>query len=537
MKILGLHACFGSKNHSPGAAISVNGKIVSCCEEERYNRIKDSWGKLPNFSIRSALKLAKINIYQIDLVVSTGVTVKNFSKTIEKYFIEEFNYSPKILLVHHQLSHIASAFYSSGFKEATCISLDGFGDGKSGLIADLSLKKGIQKIKFIDKKDSLGRFYTLITEFLGYKTGDEYKVMGLAPYGKNNVDFSNVINFKNSNWKINSSYFIDRQSVYLNTYSKKFEKEFKKYKRSPNQKINQFHKNLAASAQAILTKSLLRGFNYAKNLSKYKNKICFAGGVALNCSAVKEIIYSKIFKEIYIPPNADDRGLIIGNAYLGSVYLKEKIKKLDNPFLGSSYTDKEILVELKNNNCKFYKTKNPSKVAANFLAKGKIIGWHQGRSEIGARALGNRSILANPQIKDMKNILNKKIKYREEFRPFAPSVLEEEAEKYFETLGHKIPFMNCIANAKKNNAAKIKSAVHVDGSSRVHTVNKKFNFEFYKLIKYFKDITGIPVVINTSFNLKGQPIVETPRDALMTFFGSGLDYLIIGSFVITKNKK
>ena len=151
--------------------------------------------------------------------------------------------------------------------------------------------------------------------------------------------------------------------------------------------------------------------------------------MALNCSAVKEIIYSKIFKEIYIPPNADDRGLIIGNAYLGSVYLKEKIKKLDNPFLGSSYTDKEILVELKNNNCKFYKTKNPSKVAANFLAKGKIIGWHQGRSEIGARALGNRSILANPQIKDMKNILNKKIKYREEFRPFAPSVLEEEAEK------------------------------------------------------------------------------------------------------------
>jgi len=536
MKILGLHACFGSTNHVPGAAVSINGKLVSCCEEERYNRNKDSWGKLPSFSIRAALKLAKININQVDLVVSTGITVKNFSKKIKKYLIEEFGHCPKILLVHHQLAHIASAFYASGFKEATCLSLDGFGDRKSGLIADLSLKNGTKEIKYIEKNNSLGRFYTLITEYLGYKTGDEYKVMGLAPYGKNNVDFSKVIDLKKKYWKFDNSYFIDRQSVYLNTYSEKFEKKFKKYRRYPNQKINQLHKNFAASAQAILTKALLKVFRHAKTLSKFKKKVCFAGGVALNCSAVKEILHSKLFKEIYIPPNPDDRGLIIGNAYLGTLHLKEKPKKLESPFLGNQYSDQEILMELKKNNCSFFKTKIPSKVAANLLAKGKIIGWHQGRSEIGARALGNRSILANPQIKNMKNILNKKIKYREEFRPFAPSVLEEDAETYFETLGHKIPFMNCIANAKLNNSTKIRSAVHIDGTSRVHTVNKKFNQKFYRLIKYFKSLTGISVVINTSFNLKGQPIVETPRDALMTFFGSGIDYLIIGSFVVTKNK-
>ena len=534
MIVLGVHCAFSIFNHEPGAAISINGKIVACCEEERYIRNKEAWGKLPNLSIRAALKLAKINFDQINLIVSTGITAKNLTETLKKYFNENFGCCPKIILVHHQLGHVATAFYSSGFTEATCISLDGFGDGQSGLIAEASLKNGIKKIEYVQKDNSFGNFYTMVTEFLGYTTGDEYKVMGLAAYGKNNLDFSKVVKINSKYWKFNNSYYKGRKSTYLDTYSEKFRKEFKNYRRKPNEKINYFHKNFATSAQAMANRGLVKIFKYAKNLSKFKGKVCFAGGVALNCTAVKEILYSKLFDEIYIPPNPSDRGLPMGCAYLGALHLKQVPKKLTSPFLGSKYSDITIKKELQNNNSKFYKTGNPSKIAANLLAKGKIIGWFQGRSEIGARALGNRSILADPRKKNMKKILNAKIKYREEFRPFAPSVLEDDAEIYFKILGQKIPFMNCTVDAQLRYSNQIASAVHIDGTSRVHTVSKKFNPKFYRLIKYFKKITGVPVIINTSFNLKGQPIVETPRDALMTFYGSGLDFLILGSFVVLK---
>ena len=374
----------------------------------------------------------------------------------------------------------------------------------------------------------------MVTEFLGYKTGDEYKVMGLAAYGKNKVDFSKVIKLNTKYWKCDNNFYSDSKCIYLNIYSQKFERLFKKYKRKPNQKIKQLHKDFAASAQWVLTQCLIRIFKYAKSVSKFKSKVCFAGGVALNCSAVKELLYKGIFEEIYIPPNPSDRGLPIGCAYLGSLYFNDVPKKLQTPFLGSFYSDNLIKKELLNNNCKFIKSSNPSKVAADFLSKGKIVGWHQGRSESGARALGNRSILANPGIKNMKKILNAKIKYREEFRPFAPAVLREEAEKYFKTLGHEVPFMNCTVMAKNAHSKKISSAVHTDNTSRVQTVTKKFNKKFHDLIKNLKLKTGVPVVINTSFNLKGQPIVETPRDAIMTFFGSGIDILIMGSYVVFK---
>ena len=534
MIILGVHCGFTLFNHEPGAAVSINGKIVSSCEEERYTRNKEAWGKLPIYSVKASLKLAKIKVNQVDLVVSTGVTSKNLKSKLKKFFLENFNYCPKIKLVNHQLAHVACAFYSSGFKKATAISLDGFGDKKSGLISEVSIEKGIKKLKFISKKNSIGNFYTMITEFLGYKTGDEYKVMGLAAYGRNKVDFSKVIKFDSKYWKFKGGFYSDRQSPYLNTYSEKFEKLFKKYKRKPNQKINQLHKDFAASAQKVLTESLIRIFKYAKSISNLKSKICFAGGVALNCSAIKELVYDRIFKEIYIPPNPSDRGLPVGCAYLGSLFFKDIPKKLQTPFLGSFYSDGFIKKELLNNNCNFKKISNPSKVAADYLSKGKIVGWYQGRSESGARALGNRSILANPRIKNMKKILNAKIKYREEFRPFAPAVLKEEAEKYFKTLGHQVPYMNCTVMSNNSYAKKIPAAVHIDKTSRVQTVSKKFNKKFYNLIKNLKMKTGVPVVINTSFNLKGQPIVETPRDALMTFFGSGIDVLIMGSYVVFK---
>lgn len=532
--ILGVHCGFTIHTHEPGAALAINGKIVACCEEERYLRKKNAIGCLPNYSIRAALKIGKINFRQVNLIVSTGITAKNYKKTLIKYFNDNFNYCPKILLVDHHLGHIASAFYSSGFKESTCLSLDAFGDKKSGLIAEASIKNGIKIKKYISSKNSLGNFYSAVTEFLGYGDGDEYKVMGLASYGKPNVDLKPILSQSGNLWKINNSFFINQKTPYEHRYSKKFIKTYKKFKRTAEAKVELIHKNFASSAQRNITKAIKKAFIYAKKLSNFKENISFAGGVALNCSAVREILYSGIFKNIYIPPNPSDRGLPLGCAYLGSIYMKKKVKPLDSAYLGSSYTVKEIKKELINNNSIFIKPKNIYDFTSKLISKGHIIGWYQGRSEMGARALGNRSIIADPRSKKMKEILNKKIKYREEFRPFAPAILEQYSNKYFETKNVKIPFMNCTVDARKKYIYKMNSAVHTDKTSRVQTVSKKNNLKFYKLINSFYKITKVPILINTSFNLKGQPIVETPRDALMTFYGSGLDYLVLGPYIVLK---
>lgn len=534
MTILGIHCGFSIHTHEPGAALIKNGKIISVCEEERLIRVKNALGYLPTNSIKQVLAKSKTNIKKISLIVSTGVTVKNYKNTLRKFFNDQFGFCPKIILVHHHLSHIASSFYTSGFKESTCLSLDAYGDSASGMIAKASRKNGIKVLEIIDKDNSLGTLYSAATEFLGYVDGDEYKVMGLASYGKPKVDFSKIIKFKKDFWKIDKSFFVNQKTPFDHRYSKKFLNKFQIFKRLSTDKVKQSHKNFAASIQDLTNKAFALAFMRAKKMSPYKKNICFSGGIALNCTSVKEVLSKKIFKNIFIPANPSDRGLALGCAYLGSVYKKKIPKVIKSPYLGQSFSNNQILKELKNNNIKIYKPKNIFKLTAQLLSKGKIIGWFNGRSETGARALGNRSILADPRNKAMKDLLNKKIKYREEFRPFAPAILEEKAEEYFETQGIKIPYMNCVVYAKKNKKNKIPAVVHVDGTSRLQTVSKKMNPQFYRLIYEFGKITNIPVLINTSFNLKGQPIVETPRDAIMTFFGCGIDYLVLNSFLISK---
>ena len=535
MIVLGIHCGFSIHTHEPGAAIVKNGNLIAACEEERYVRNKNAIGFLPNNSINEVIKISKTNIRKINLVVSTGITVKNYKKTLQKYFLENFGFVPNIRIVHHHLSHLAAAFYSSGFKKSACLSLDAFGDKASGMIAEADIKKGIKIKKIIESNNSLGNFYSAVTEFLGYSDGDEYKVMGLAPYGKPKVKFNKIIKFNKDFWKTDNTFFRNQKTPFDHRYSKKFIKNFKKYRRLSGEKILQKHKDFAASAQKVTDLVIKKSFSYVKKKSTYKDNICFSGGTALNCSSAKEVLYSKMFKKIYIPVNPSDRGLATGCAFLGSVFLKDVPKKISSAYLGSSYSVKAIKKELINNNINFIKEKDISKKTAYLLSKGKIVAWYNGRSEIGARALGNRSILADPRKKNMKNILNKKIKYREEFRPFAPAILEEYASKYFITNGQSVPFMNFTLNVRKKFSKYIRSAVHVDGTSRVQTVSKINNPSFYNLIKDFYKITGVPVLINTSFNLKGQPIVETPRDALMTFFGSGIDYLVLGPFLISKN--
>tara|TARA_B100001121_G_scaffold310654_1_gene343543 strand:+ start:928 stop:2538 length:1611 start_codon:yes stop_codon:yes gene_type:complete len=535
MTVLGIHCGFSIHTHEPGAALIKNGKLVAVCEEERLLRVKNALGYLPTYSIKEVLKKGGVKFKKIKLVVSTGITVKGYKKILEKYFMDQFGHKPKILIVHHHLSHIASAFYASGYENSACLSLDAYGDGASGMIAQASRKKGIRILEYIDKQNSIGTFYSAATEFLGYQDGDEYKVMGLASYGRPIINFDKIIRFKNNFWKIDKSFFVEQQTPFVHRYSNKFVRKFKKYKRLSGEKIKQRHKDFAASVQKISDIAISHAFKKALKKSAFNRNLCFAGGLALNCTSIRKILYSNFKSNFFIPSNPSDRGLAVGCAYLGSMKLKKLPKSNSSPYLGKSFSNGQILKELKNNCINFTKPKNISKTTASLLSKGKIIGWFNGRSEIGARALGNRSILADPRKKNMKDILNKKIKYREDFRPFAPAAIEEHAEEYFETKGLKIPYMNCTVDTKLTKKNKIPSVVHTDGTSRLQTVSKKFNPEFYKLLKEFHKITGVPILINTSFNLKGQPIVDSPRDALMTFFGSGIDYLVLNSFLISKN--
>ena len=537
MIVLGVHCGLTIHQHEVGAALAIDGKILAACEEERFLREKSAYGRLPSHSIKKVIEIAGINFRDIDLIVSSGKTYSDYDVHLKRYFQHLYGSCPKILLQHHQKCHIALAFYASGYEEATCLSLDALGDRKSGLIAHASLKEGIKEIEYIERENSLGIFFTMMTYYLGFTDGDEYKLMGLAPYGQDNIDLSKIIKYTKNGWSFNSDFIQNNprtMSPFQPFYSKDLEKILNKSNRKPGSKMESFYKDVAASTQSITSKCIQTIAEYSKKLCKNSENFCFAGGVALNCSAAQDIFYSNLFKNIYIPPCPSDRGLAVGCAYLGAIECGDKPKKIETPFLGAEYSNNEILKELKSNGCKYKKVSDPASEAAKLLDSGKVIGWYQGRSEIGARALGHRSILADPRLAGMKLKINKKIKYREEFRPFAPAVLSEHAAEYFNIKDKKIPYMNITVNAKKNKINLIPATVHIDGTSRVQTVSMDENKNFYKLIAAFKKKSGIPVVLNTSFNLKGQPIVETPRDAIMTFYGCGLDSLIIGKYLIKK---
>lgn len=537
MIILGIHCGLTIRQHEVGATIAIDGKIIASCEEERFLREKSAYGRLPTNAIKKVLKISDINFNDVDLIVSTGITYSSYETHLKNYFNHLFGSCPKIMLQHHQKAHVALSFYSSGYDEATCLSLDALGDGKSGLIAEASLKNGIKEIEYIESSNSLGMFYTMMTYYLGFVDGDEYKLMGLAPYGKDKINMSNIIKLDKKGWDFNNIFLQNNptpMSPFEPLYSSKLEDVLGKKNRKPEMEIDQFYKDVAASTQSITSKCIKNITAYAKSICIVSKNFCFSGGVALNCSAARDVFYSDLFDNLYIPPCPSDRGLSIGCAYLGAVEMGDVPHKLDTPYLGTNYSNEEIFNELKSNGCSFEKVDNPSEIASELLYNQKVIGWFQGKSEIGARALGHRSILADPRSPNMKIEINNKIKYREEFRPFAPAIMNENANKYFNTKNKEIPYMNITLDTKKNKINEIPATVHIDGTARVQTVSQLNDEKFYKLISNFNEKTGVPVVLNTSFNLKGQPIVETPRDAIMTFYGCGLDALVIGNYCIKK---
>ena len=536
MNILGIHGGITLSQHDAAAALIVDGSLVCCIEEERLNRVKNPMGVLPVQSIRACLKEGNLSINDIDLIITPGETYNDIIPRTKEWITHQFGYSPNIKAMNHQTAHIASSFFQSGFDEAMCLSYDAWGDSLSGALAIASKKNGIKIIETFPKNKSLGIFYTTMTSFLGFKPNeDEYKVMGLAPYGKPNIDLSFFCKATNTGNDLDMSYYSQLRNPYPSQCESKYSSKLVEKIGNPrlnNSELTDHYKNLAASTQFTLEQCVISNVKYLHTLTNKKN-LCLAGGVALNCSANGMVAKLPFIEHLFVQPSSSDRGLALGCALFGAFYENEKIKPIKHVFYGPKIDNKKIESSIKLTGFKSRYLDDPAKEAAELLAKKKILGWFQGKSEFGPRALGHRSILADPGYPDMKDLINSKVKFREEFRPFAPSVLEEKYKSIFD-LNEPSPYMTIACGVKDEWQSKIPATVHVNNTARVQTVNDKIDPLYHSLIKSLENLNGRPVVLNTSFNIRGQPIVETPLEAISTFAGSGIDYLIMGNYLLQK---
>ncbi len=546
--------------HDTSAAIMIDGEIVAACEEERYNGEKHT-RQFPINAINDCLQIAKVGWPEVD-VVSFAYKPKlllNHHGPIRKMrrdlpTEQEFKdilgkqtgYFGKVEFHPHHLAHVASAYFPSGFKNSLLMSNDGVGERMCSMFA-LGLSGDIKVTHYGNPwPNSLGLVYSSITYYLGWKPSyDEGIVMGLAPLGdsscKIKVDgqeityldlFRDIIQIENNfDVKINTDW-IAFHEVRSKFVSDKFTNLFGP-KRNWEDPIQDFHKNIAAALQDRLEEVVLHMLKAAR--SKYGfDKLCIAGGVGLNCSLNGRILEEKIFDEIFVQPGSGDNGLCIGACFLSRKrqinYLKPK--KFHNFYLGHRDSDADIVKFLNETNHPYKKLHGDYSEVCQLLQDSNIIGWCQGAAEFGPRALGNRSILARPAPKDIKDHVNARVKFREPFRPFAPAVLEEKASEWFD-IEQESPHMLMAVQAKKEKAEEIEAVIHVDNSARVQTVGD-LNPQFKKLIEQFETISGYPILLNTSFNVKGQPIVNDVSDAYQCYMNTNLDALVVGDYLLVK---
>ncbi|MCB9225541.1 MAG: hypothetical protein H6578_00035 [Chitinophagales bacterium] len=542
MVILGINGGFRQGYQDVAACLVENGKVLAAIEEERLNRIKFSAGRLPYLSIIEVLKLSGKKVEDITHVAFHGSTWGDFIyKKLEDYFLYYFNIKPIIKVFHHHDCHAASTFYASSFKEALIFTMDSSGDGVSMQIAQ-GKDADIEVLKRFERPNSLGIFYSLITQYCGFKKeSDEYKLMGLSSYGdRSKYDFYWLIAYKDGELKINEDYLVSipprtpspHQIEML--FNDKFIEKLGKGRRIPTEEITPFYYDVAASAQQHienLMQKIVLDYIHKTNI----NKLCFAGGVALNCVMNQAITKLEEVNNFFVQPASSDAGISLGAAWILSQELNKKPVKPKNYYLGNIYTDSDVLNILKRNHIKYSKIDNPEIVAAQLIKKNKVIGWFQGGMEFGPRALGNRSILANPCNPKMQELVNSKIKFRETFRPFCPSVLEEDKKLYFIGTPQKASYMNITFSTTDFAKKEIPAVCHVDNTARIQTVNAQQNHLFYKLLQELKKINKHGVVLNTSFNLSHEPIVCSPQDALASFYASGLDVLIMNNYLISKD--
>jgi len=550
MYILGLSPYF----HDAAAALFLNDQLVAAVEEERFTRIKHAPHTWPFKSIEYCLREAKISLAEVD-VIAVGwaspskwisqILFKSFSqrwfREVElrdsiQYMFKKSNLkralgSKEIMFIPHHLAHAASAFFPSGFEKASILVMDGQGefDGTSMFVGD----NGIKKIREIDLPHSLGLFYGAFTQFLGFTPQeDEYKVMGLSSYGVPKSDLSWILRNAHNGYKINGSYlYRDNLWYYKDGFTKKLGLSPREPSSHP---INGQYENVAASLQDTLEKTanhLVEILLTETNIADF----CLSGGVLLNCKMNRKLLDSGLIKDIFIQPAANDAGTAIGSALWAYHVLtgRKPTWKMNHAYLGPSYCDEYIEGILKESKIRYEKYDDIAGVAGELLSQGKILGWFQGRLEWGPRALGDRSILADPRDPEMKDKVNNCVKQREPWRPFAPTIIDESKNEYLED-ARSSPFMLLNFRVYKERLKEIPAAVHVDGTTRPQTLERNVNEVYYRMIKAFEEKTNVPLVLNTSFNIKGEPIVCTPQDALRDFFTTGLDYLAIGPFLVKK---
>ena len=593
--VLGISAFY----HDSAAAIIVDGKIIAAAQEERFTRKKHD-ASYPKNAIYYVLKEASLKLSKVDHIVfyekpflkferlletyvgfspsgfksfsmsmPLWLSEKLFQKKMLFYALKEqdnnFNDIKKINFSEHHLSHAASAFFSSPYEEAIILTLDGVGEWATTTVS-LGKNNKINILKEIHFPHSLGLLYSAFTYFLGFKVNSgEYKVMGLAPYGEPNfkdIILDKLIDVKDDgSFRLNMDYF--NYATGFTMTNNKFAKLFNMERRKSEDMLLQIHMDVAASIQAVTEEIVLKITRFLSKEFKLEN-LCMAGGVALNCVANGKILKEGLFKNIWIQPASGDAGGALGAAqafYYQELDNKRKILKTDSmngSYLGPKYSDDQVEDELKNCGANFKKLTSDQiiKDTAKALSEEKVVGWFQGRMEFGPRSLGNRSIIADSRSEKIQKNLNLKVKYRESFRPFAPAVLFEKVSEWFE-INYESPYMLLVADVKKSKQLKmteeqknlfgidklnikrssIPSVTHVDYSARIQTVHKETNPLFHKLIEEFERITKYPVLVNTSFNVRGEPIVCSATDAFNCFMGTDLDILICNNFILHKDNQ
>ncbi len=599
-KILGISAFY----HDSAAALIIDDKIVAAVQEERFTREKHT-SKFPVNAVKYCLEESGLSIDELDAVVFYDKPLLKFERLLETYYafsprglmsfikaipvwlneklflkknirdglkeVGEFNKKKlNLLFPEHHLSHASSAFFSSSFDNSAILTIDGVGEWSTASIG-LGKKNKIEFYKELHFPHSVGLLYSSFTYYLGFRVNSgEYKLMGLAPYGNPNsketlrfIDIikKNLVDIKDdgSIWLNQKYYEYSTGLRMVNDY--KWKKLFGFSKRDENEDINQKHCNLALAIQIVTEEIVIKMAEYAKEITNSDN-LCLAGGVALNCVANGKLQKRNIFKNIYIQPAAGDAGGALGAAQAAyHIYFDGKRKfdlydKMEGTYLGPSFSEKEVMTMNKKTKANFNTFSDFSKLN-NFIAKkiseGNVIGWFQGRMEFGPRALGNRSILGDARNPEMQKKLNLKIKYREGFRPFAPSVLAEDSKKIF-NLDIDSPYMLFVAQVNNSikkripdnyydlplwerlyfDRSKLQSITHLDFSARIQTVHKETNPLYWELINAFKKLTGYGVIVNTSFNVRGEPIVCSPYDAYRCFMSTEMDYLVINNFLYEK---
>ena len=593
--ILGISAFY----HDSAATILIDGKVVAAAQEERFTRVKHD-ASYPYHAIEFVLKYSNLKLNQVDKIIFFEKPFLKFERLLETYVgfaprgfksfsksmpiwlkdklfqkkllinkfkshDENFHDQNKIFFSDHHLSHAASAFFPSPFEEAVILTADGVGEWATTTVA-IGKSNKLDIKKEIHFPHSLGLLYSAFTYYTGFKVNSgEYKLMGLAPYGNPIYEdkIYKLIDIKDDgSFRLDQSYF--NYSTGLTMTNDKFNKLFgEKPRNSKIEKITQFHMDIAASIQTVIEKIIIKLCISLKNEFGLEN-LCLAGGVALNCVANGKLLKEKIFKNIWVQPAAGDAGGSLGAALalwhieLDNPRLIISNDSMQGSYLGPEYNQDEIEEQLKKigGNFKVIKEDDLIDKTAEDLSNGKVIGWFQGRMEFGPRALGARSILADPRSSEMQKNLNLKIKYRESFRPFAPSILRRDLNSWF-NINTNSPYMLMVAEVIKDRCvpmteeqkilfginklnvkrSEIPAVTHIDYSARIQTVCEETNPKYYKLISKFKEITKCPILVNTSFNVRGEPIVNTPKDAFNCFMGTELDILVIGNCYLEKKEQ